>query len=190
MWVLILGLLFFLVPHTLKTLMPGARASFMETRGEGPWKGLVALPSLIGIGLMIWGWSLYRDSAPEIYDVPEWGASVASITNLVALMLLMMSGGPAGRIKALVRHPMALGVALWGAGHLISNGDLASVLLFGFWTVFALLSILVATLRGEPAPVYVSPRGDITGIVMGLVVYLAFVYVLHGFMFGVVPPLI
>ena len=73
-------------------IVPGARADFISVRGEGPWKGMVALPSLAGIGLMIWGWSLFRDSAPEIYAVPDWGVSLASIANLLALMLLMMSG--------------------------------------------------------------------------------------------------
>ena len=190
MWVLVLGLLLFFVPHSLKMIVPGPRASFIAARGEGPWKGMVALPSLAGIGLMIWGWILFRDTAPEIYAVPDWGASVASITNLLALMLLMMSSGPVGRIKALVRHPMSLGIALWGLGHLVSNGDLASLLMFGAWTLFAVVAAIVATLRCDPAPKFESGRGDLSGIVIGLVLYLAFVYFLHGWMFGIQPPLI
>ena len=151
---------------------------------------MVALPSLAGIGLMIWGWSLFRDSAPEIYEVPGWGASLASITNLLALMLLMMSSGPVGRVKALVRHPMSIGVALWGIGHLFANGDLASLLLFGSWSLYAIVAALVATLRGDPAPKFESSRGDLMAIVIGLVLYLAIVYFGHAFAFGVQPPLI
>lgn len=190
MWVLVLGLLLFFVPHSLKMIVPGPRASFIAARGEGPWKGMVALPSLAGIGLMIWGWILYRDVAPEIYAVPEWGGSVASIANLLALILLMMSGGPVGRIKALVRHPMSIGIALWGLGHLISNGDLASLLLFGAWTLYAVIAAIVATVRGDPAPKFESSRGDLVAIVLGLVIYLGFVYFAHEFAFGVQPPLI
>ena len=189
MWVLVLGLLLFFVPHSLKMIMPGPRASVISVRGEGPWKGMVALPSLAGIGLMIWGWSLFRDSAPEIYDVPSWGASLASVTNLIALMLLMMSGGPVGRVKALIRHPMSIGVALWGLGHLFANGDLASLLLFGSWTLYSVIAALVATLRGDPAPKFESSRGDLVAIVIGLVLYLAIVYFGHEFAFGVQPPL-
>ncbi|MBU1174964.1 MAG: NnrU family protein [Alphaproteobacteria bacterium] len=190
MWVLVLGLLLFFIPHSLKMIVPGPRAAFIAARGEGPWKGLVALPSLVGIGLMIWGWMLYRDSAPELYAVPDWGVHVAAVTNLVGLMLLMMSGGPVGRIKALIRHPMSIGIALWGLGHLVSNGDLASLLLFGAWTLYSVVAAIVSTLRGDPAPVFQSVRGDLTGILIGLGLYLAFVYFLHGWMFGIQPPVI
>jgi uncharacterized membrane protein len=154
MLVLVLGLILFFVPHSLKMAIPGPRAAFIETRGEGPWKGVVAVPSLIGIGLMIWGWMLYRDSAPEIFTPPGWGVHAAALSNLIAFILLMMSSGPVGRIKAFVRHPMSLGVAAWGLGHLVSNGDLASILLFGLWTVYAIVAAVVATPRGDPRPTF------------------------------------
>ena len=190
MWVLVLGLLLFFVPHCFKMVIPGPRAAFIAARGEVPWKGMVALASLVGIGLMIWGWMLYRDAAPEVYAAPDWGVHAAAVANLVGLMLLMMSGGPAGHIKAFIRHPMSIGVALWGIGHLFANGDLASLLLFGVWALYSVVAAVVATLRGDPAPKFESVRGDLTGILGGLVVYLAFVYFLHGWLFGVQPPVI
>ena len=85
---------------------------------------------------------------------------------------------------------MSIGVALWGIGHLFANGDLASLLLFGSWTLYSIAAALVATLRGDPAPKFESVRGDLTGIVIGLVLYLAIVYYGHAFAFGVQPPLI
>lgn len=184
MLVLVLGLVLFFVPHSLKMVVPGPRAAFIAKRGEGPWKGMVALFSLVGIGLMIWGWMLYRPDAPEIYTPPDWGAHAADLFNLVALILLMMSGGPVGRIKAVVRHPMSLGIAAWGIGHLLANGDLASLLLFGVWSAYALIAAIVATLRGDPKPVFESARGDVVPTVIGLVLYLAFVFFLHGWLFG------
>ena len=190
MWVLVLGLVLFFGTHSLKMAIPGPRAAFIAKKGEGPWKGIVALPSLVGIGLMIWGWMLYRSSAPELYLPPEWGPHAAAVLNFVGLVLLMMSGGPVGHIKAAIRHPMSLGVAAWGIGHLLSNGDLASLLLFGAWTLYALVAALVSTLRGDPAPAFQSARGDVVAIVAGLVLYLVFVYFLHGLLFGIAPPVI
>ncbi len=189
MWVLILGLLLFFVPHSLKMIIPGPRAAFIEKRSVEAWKGMVALSSLIGIGLMIWGWMLYRDSAPDIYAPPDWGVHAAALLNLIGLILLMMSGGPVGRIKATIHHPMSFGVAAWGIGHLVSNGDLASIILFGVWTLYAIVAAIVATLRGDPAPRFQSVRGDVIPAVIGIVLYLLFVYVLHGWLFNTPLPM-
>jgi uncharacterized membrane protein len=190
MWILILGLVLFFGPHSLKMIVPGQRAAFIAARGEDPWKGLVALPSLIGIGLMIWGWMLYRQDAPEIYTPPDWGPHAAAVLMFVGLVLLGTSVGPVGHIKATIRHPMSLAVAAWGIGHLVSNGDLASLLLFGVWALYAIVAAIVSTLRGDPAPVFQSSRGDLNGVIGGVVLYLAFVYFLHGFLFASVPPVI
>ena len=190
MWVLVLGLVLFFGSHAIKLAAPGFRAGRIEAMGEGPWKGIVALSSLVGVGLMIWGWTLYRQEAPDIYLPPDWGRHVTAVFMVVGLILLGVSMGPVGRIKALVRHPMSLGVAAWGIGHLFANGDLASILLFGSWSLYALIAAMVATWRGDPAPVFQSARSDLGGIVGGLAAYLLFVFLLHGWLFGVTPPVI
>ena len=190
MWILVLGLAFFFVPHLLKLLLPRQRAAFIAARGEGPWKGMVALPSLVGIGLMIWGWMSWRSEAPDIYVPPEWGVHATAVLALIGFILMGVANGPVGRIKALIHHPMSIGVAAWSIGHLCSNGDLASILLFGSWAVYAIAAAIGAELRGDPAPVFASSRPDITGTVAGIVLYLVFVLFLHGLLFSVAPPLI
>lgn len=190
MLILVLGLILFFGPHSLKMLVPGTRTAFIEKRGEGPWKGMVALSSVAGIALMIWGWMSWRWQAPEIYMPPDWGVHVAAVLNFIGLVLLAVSSGPVGRIKAFVVHPMALGIAAWGIGHLFANGDLASILLFGVWSLYALVSALVSTLRGDPRPRFESSKGDIGGIIGALVIYLVLVYFLHGFLFASSPPVI
>ncbi len=190
MLILVLGLILFFGPHCLKMLIPGTRAAFIEKRGEGPWKGMVALLSVAGIGLMIWGWISYRWQAPDLYMPPDWGVHAAAVLNFVGLVLLAVSGGPVGRIKAFVVHPMAFGVAAWGIGHLFANGDLASVLLFGAWSLYAIASVLASFLRGDPRPQFESSKSDIGGIVGALVIYLVLVYFLHGFLFASTPPVI
>ena len=190
MFILVVGLILFFGPHSLKMLVPERRAAFIAKRGEGPWKGMVALSSVAGIALMIWGWMAYRWQAPDIYTPPDWGVHVTAVLNFVGLVLLFSSGKPVGRIKAFVVHPMAFGIAAWGVGHLFSNGDLASILLFGVWSVYALVSALVATLRGDSRPRFESTKTDISAIIVALVIYLVLVYFLHGFLFAVAPPVI
>jgi uncharacterized membrane protein len=100
---------------------------------------------------------------------------------------LPTANAPAGRIKATLRHPMLLGVILWSAGHLLVNGDQASVLLFGAFLVWAVVDLFSAISRKEPAPVVVKPRADLTAVLGGTVAYLIFVFLLHRLLFGVSP---
>lgn len=102
-------------------------------------------------------------------------------------MLLPTANAPTGRIKATVRHPMLLGVIFWSAGHLLANGDQASVSLFGAFLVWAILDLISALRRGEPAPVVVRPRADVIAVVAGTVLWAVFVVFLHRVLFGVSP---
>ncbi|VAW17651.1 hypothetical protein MNBD_ALPHA12-2327, partial [hydrothermal vent metagenome] len=92
-----------------------------------------------------------------------------------------------GRIRVLVKHPMLWGTFFWSAGHLMANGDLASVILFGSFLVYSIVDRVASYIKGDPNPVFVSYRSDIIAIVAGTVLYLIFALWIHGYLFGVTP---
>ncbi len=186
MTILILGLVVFFGVHSVRIFAGPFRDAQVAAR-PGRWKGLYSLLAAVGLGLIIWGWMQYRLMAPQLYAPPTWGRHAAMALVLPAFILLAGSNGPVGRIKATVRHPMLIGVILWSAGHLMTNGDQASVLLFGAFLVYAVVDLISALGRGEPAPVATKPMADLIMVVAGTALYVLFVLFLHRAFFGVSP---
>ncbi|MEO1748485.1 MAG: NnrU family protein, partial [Pseudomonadota bacterium] len=175
---LILGLALFLGMHTAKMYFADQRQAFIDQRGEGAWKGTYSLVSLIGLVLLVWGYGLARISDLNIffYETPAWAAHLAIPLMWVALVLLVASQIPAGRIKQAVKHPMILGVKVWALAHLFANGDLASYVLFGSFLVWAILNRISVKQRGDPVFERVSIRNDIMAGVVGSALFVV-VYV-------------
>lgn len=186
MTILILGLMLFLGVHSVRILAAPFRNAQVAAN-PGRWKGLYSVISAVGLGLIIWGWIQFRPMASQLYDPPPWGRHAAMGLVWVAFVLLAGSNGPVGRIKATVRHPMLLGTILWSAGHLLANGDQASALLFGAFLVWAIVDLISALGRGEPAPVVTKPIADVIAVVAGTALYAVFVVFLHRLLFGVSP---
>ncbi|MDP1730548.1 MAG: NnrU family protein [Devosia sp.] len=186
MWVLILGLVVFFVVHSVRMVAGGFREAQLAS-APGIWKGLYSLVSLAGFALIIWGWILFRPDAPEIFEPPAWGRHAASLLVLVAFILLAAANMPAGYIKKWVRHPMLVGVMLWALGHLLANGDLASLLLFGSFLVYSAVNRVAVIPRGDPAPSVLRPRSDLVAVLAGAVLYALFAFWLHGVLFGTAP---
>ena len=183
MAVLILGLVLFLGPHSLRMAVPQGRRLLIESVGEGPVKGIVALGSIVGLVLMVWG---FASAEPVIlYDPPPWGRTLAAILMLPALILAVASVAPAGYIKRAVVNPLLLGTMLWAVGHLLSIGDLAGVILFGAFFVW---SIVDWATQPAAAPVKApDARSDLIAIAAGVVLYALLVWRLHIWLFGVAP---
>lgn len=186
MTILILGLVAFLGVHSVRILAAPFRDAQVAA-SPGPWKGLYSLVSAVGLGLIIWGWILARPMAPQLYDPPAWGRHATVLLVWVAFILLPTANAPTGHIKATVRHPMLLGVIFWSAGHLLANGDQASAALFGSFLVWAILDLISALGRREPAPVVVKPRADVIAVFAGTALWTVFVLGLHRVLFGVSP---
>lgn len=186
MTILILGLVVFLGVHSVR-ILAGPFRDAQVALSPKRWKGLYSLASAVGLGLVIWGWILFRPAAPQVYDPPAWGRHVTWVLVWMALVLMPTGNAPAGRIKAAVRHPMLLGVILWSAGHLLANGDQASVTLFGSFLAWAVVDLISALGRNEPAPVVVKPRSDLIAVVAGTVAWCVMAFFLHRFLFGVSP---
>ncbi len=184
---LVFGLVVFFGIHMIRTLAPQWREATIASIGEGKWKGLYSLVSLVGLVLLVWGYSQARDSAPILYSTPDWGPHLASLLVTIALILLVASNLPAGKINQAVKHPFLVAVKVWAFAHLIANGDLTSVLMFGSFLAFAVVNRIAVKRRGEPNPVSVSSSSDILSIVIGLGLSALLIFWLHEWLFGVNP---
>jgi uncharacterized membrane protein len=191
MTLLILGLVLFLGVHSTKIVAPDFRARFIAQRGENAWKGVYSIISIIGFVLIIWGFSLARQGGPVLYTLPFWLSHVTLLLMLVSFILLAASSLPPGKITPAIKHPMLLAVKLWSFGHLLTNGELASVVLFGSFLVWAIIDRISVSRReaaGLTKPIVPGPvRNDIYAIVIGVLVYILFVWKLHEWLIGVSP---
>ena len=185
--VMILGLVLFFGVHTLTT-QRGLRARVIASAGEGGYKIGYALVSAVGLALIVWGFARYR--ATGWIDV--WYPPVALKHLTVALMLpaviLVVASYIRGRIYTTLKHPMLTGIKLWAAAHLLANGDLGSIILFGSflaWAVFDRISLRGRADAGAP-PIPVGGIGnDLIAVAIGVVAYLALAFVFHPVVIGV-----
>lgn len=183
MAVLILGLVLFLGPHSLKMAVPQGRKALIEGRGEGLVKAIVALSSILGLVLIAWGFA--SAETVFLFAPPQWGPTLAGILMLPALILAVASGAPPGYIKRAVVNPLLLATILWAIGHLLSVGDLAGVILFGAFLVW---SVVNWAMQPASAPIIASAaRSDLIAIAAGVVLYVLLVWRLHIWLFGVAP---
>lgn len=185
MWMLVAGLIVFFAPHLSRMLVPAVRDAAMARLGEGGWKGIYSLVSLAGLVLIVLGWREFRPDAAILYDPPAWGRHVTELAMLVALILMSSANMPAGRIRATLQHPFMTAVIIWSAGHLLANGDQASLILFGTFLVYSVWNLLVVTRRDVPRVEFVSVRGDIGAVSIGLILTGVIALWLHGWIAGV-----
>lgn len=177
---LIIGLSIFFGAH-LSLRATGARAAIEGKIGKMPFKGIFSLISLIGFVLLIIGYVQYRGIAPELYAPPMWGKYVNYLLTLLA-MILFLSSYMAGKIKAMVVHPQLSGVKAWALGHLLANGDAASVILFGSFLIWAVVTRILCG-KAERQNVKWNKR-DEGAIAFGILVWIAIGYKLHPVIFG------
>lgn len=180
MSLLILGVIVFFAVHFVpsSTLKP----VLVNRIGEGPFKGLFSLVAALGLALIIIG--VGQASFQALWSPLSWGRSVLFIVMPVVSILLVAAQMP-NNIKRVLRHPMLIGIALWGVGHLAANGDVASSILFGSFTLFSVINILMVNARAGYTPAAaVSIVWDIGVIVIGLLVFVLFYY-FHGSITGI-----
>ncbi|MER0237863.1 NnrU family protein [Fulvimarina sp. MAC8] len=186
---LIAGLVIFIGMHSIRIVGEGARNALIGRIGEMPYKGTYGLVSLVGLFLIGQGYREAQAAAGALYAPPAGLSHLALILVPVGFVLAAAAYVPAGNIKRLARHPMVLGVGFWAAGHLLANGMVADVVLFGSLFAWAILDF-TAAIRRNPRPVAsseVSVTGDVIAVVVGLVSTIVFVLWLHQWLFGVAP---
>lgn len=190
MTLLILGLVLFIGAHAF-TMARGPRARLIGRIGEGPYKGLYSLLSLAGVVLISIGYADYRANGYiPLWNPPIWTQHIALVLVWFGFVFFSAAYLP-GRIRNFAkRHPMLLGLKIWAFAHLLANGDLGSLLLFGgllAWGVAARISVKrrdeVVPHGGPTAPA--GWRNDLIAVAIGTVAYLAFAFWLHPLLIGV-----
>jgi len=190
MIVLVLGLAIFLGVHSLRIFADGWRTAQMGRIGENAWKGLYSLFSLVGLVLIIWGYGLSRSTPVELWSPPVFTRHLSGLLMLLSFVLLAAAYVPGTRIRQVLGHPMVLGVKTWAFAHLIANGRLGDLVLFGAFLVWAIV-LYAASRRRDRKAGTVRPRGsasrDALAVVIGIVAWAAFAFWLHAALIGVRP---
>jgi uncharacterized membrane protein len=190
MTLLLLGLLLFLGVHSVRVFADGWRSRTMARVGPGAWKGAYTLASLLGFALLVWGYGLARQSPFVLWTPPAGLRHLASLLVLVAFVLLAAAYVPGNVIKARLHHPMVLATKTWAIAHLLANGTLADVLLFGGFLVWAVL-LFRASQQRDRAQGIVYPAGRLEPTVLtvafGFVAWALFAFWAHAWLIGVSP---
>jgi uncharacterized membrane protein len=190
MSLLILGLVLFLGVHSLRIVANDWRSRTIARRGENAWKGLYSGVSVAGFVLLVWGFAQARLNPVVLWLPPVGMRHAAALLTLIAFVLLAAAYVPRNHLKAKLRHPMVLAVKVWALAHLLANGTLADVVLFGSFLLWAVLSFRAARQRDRaqpPQPVQATPAGTLTAVVVGTVAWAAFAFWAHGALIGVRP---
>ena len=187
---LIIGLVVFLGLHSTRIFADDARAKAIARLGEGPWKGIYSLLSLIGLALIVWGFAQARWNAAVLWAPPVFVRHIAIALMLVSLILLGGYVFKKSHIAVAVHHPMVWSVAVWSAAHLFANGSAADLALFGAFLVWAAADLVAAYGRDQRAAIiYPRPgwRGTVGAVVLGVVLWAVLLGGLHLWLFGVSP---
>lgn len=187
---LVLGLVVFLGVHSVRIVADDWRTQTRARMGEGAWKGLYSLASAVGLALVVWGYGLARQQPVALWVPPVGMRHAAALLTLLAFLLLAAAYVPRNAIKARLHHPMVLGVKVWALAHLLSNGNLADVVLFGAFLLWAVLSFRAARQRDRVQGTVYAPgtaAGTIATVVVGGVAWAAFALWGHAWLIGVAP---
>jgi uncharacterized membrane protein len=185
---LILGLVLFLGAHATAIFAPRWREATIARLGKRAWKGLYTIVSVAGFVLIIYGYGLARQQPVVLYIPPLWTRHLAALLMIPVFPLLFAAYLP-GRIKSALKHPMLAGVKFWALAHLVANGMLADVLLFGSFLAWAVADRISFKHRTQPDLVTAPPSraNDVIAVIGGLVVYYVFAMWLHIRWIGVYP---
>lgn len=188
MTLLIIGLVLFLGIHSVAIVAPGWRDE-QAVQSPSRWKGIYSVVSIVGLALMIYGYGLARQSPIVLWTPPTATRHLALLLMLPVFSLLLAAYLP-GRIKSVTKHPMLLAVKFWALSHLLANGMLVDLILFGSFLAWAVLDRIAVKKRAVPRATPGAPpsaANDLIALVGGLALYVVFVLWAHQWLFGVSP---
>lgn len=183
MAIFLAGLAIFFGSHLYTALARGHREALVRKLGAGPYKGLYSLVSIAGFALIIIGWR--SADASLLYTPPEGGRHIAYLLTLFAFILLAAAYAPKGRIAAAIKHPMLAGVKAWAFAHLLVNGEVRSVILFGAFLAYGVIDRIAVKRRGDNGPAPGPWRNDAIAVAVGAGAWAAVYFYLHPFIAGV-----
>lgn len=183
MVIFVLGLVVFFATHFFAAFARTARENLIKRLGAGPYKGLYSLVAIAGFAFIIIGWR--SADATVLYSPPDWMKHVAYLLVLVALILLAAAYLPRGKLAAAAQHPMLAGVKLWAFAHLLVNGEVRSLLLFGSFLAFGVIDRIAVKKRGEPTPSAGPAMNDAVAVAAGAGIWAAIYFFLHPYIAGV-----
>jgi uncharacterized membrane protein len=190
MTVLILGLVLFLGSHSVRIFAEDWRSRQIAKLGEAKWKGLYSVVSIVGFGLVIWGYGLARAEPTFVWVPPPPLRHLAGLLNLLAFVSLAAAYVPGNHIKARLGHPMVLSVKIWALAHLLAIGTLHAIVLFGAFLVWAIANFAAARRRDLAAQTTYRPGtlgGTAITVAVGVAAGAVFAFALHGWLIGVRP---
>ena len=190
MTLLVLGLILFLGAHSVRIFADDWRTAQIARRGAGAWKGLYTVVSIVGFGLIVWGYGQARTQPVVLWTPQLWARHLAVLLMLVSFILLVAAYVPRNGIKSRLHHPMVLSVKVWAFAHLLANHTLADLLLFGSFLVWAVLDFRSARQRDRAAGTVYPPgtlRGTLIAVVAGTLLWALFAFWAHAWLFGVRP---
>ena len=189
---LVAGLLLFFGVHSIAIVAPAWRDGMAAKLGDAPWKAIYSLASVIGFVMLVHGYGLARAEPTVLYTPPVWARHLAALLMLPVFPLLLSTYLP-GSIRFAVKHPMLTATKAWALAHLLVNGNLADVLLFGgflAWAVADRIAVGKRAVQRKPMVTGAPSRmNDVVAIVGGLVLYAVFILWAHQRFFGVSPML-
>jgi uncharacterized membrane protein len=190
MTLLLVGLVLFLGIHSVRIFAEGLRNSGVASMGLLGWKAVYSTISIAGLVFIAYGYGLTREAPIDLWTPPVWTRHLASLVTLPVFVLIAAAYVPGTRIKAALGHPMILGVKAWALAHLLSNGRLGDVILFGSFLAWAILDYRAARKRDRQQGVTYRAEEitrDIAAVAIGIAAWAAFALVLHGPLIGVRP---
>ena len=188
MIILILGLVIFFAVHSVSIVSEPWRNGMVAKMGEWQWKGLYSVAAIAGFALILSGYGLARQDPLVLYWPPVWLRHVAALLMIPVFPLFLAAYLP-GRIRTATKHPMLAATKLWALAHLLANGMLADVLLFGSFLAWAVAD-RISMKRRTQRPIAGAPpskANDVIAVAVGLALYVAFILWLHIWLFGVPP---
>lgn len=189
MLLLIIGLVLFLGLHLIRVVAPGFRAAMVARLGLSGWKGLYSALAIVSVALVAYGYSV----APVVNVwFPPMGMNHLTVTLMLFATVCLVAGVlPAGQIVAKTKHPMVLSIKIWAFAHLISNGDLRSIILFAAFLAWGVILRIALKRRERAGEVTVRPfagtKYDLYAVILGVVLWAAITFKLHELLIGVAP---